>query len=352
MRARRVIHRQVDQLTRLVDDLLDLTRVSRGKVRLERETLDLDALLRQAVEDHASLFETSRVRRDCAAPAARSSSRATADGCSRWSGTCCRTRPSSRPAGGTVRVLLGIDASAARAVLRVEDTGVGMDAETLAALFSPYMQSEASRSHSRNGLGLGLSLVHSLVALHDGTVTASSAGSGKGTTARAVAARPRRLRRFFAAGARSATILRTAEVQAMEYRYGNGLDLEQVTELYRASTLGERRPIDDPRIVRAMLEHANLVVTAWDGQMLVGISRTLTDFLYVGYLADLAVRESHQRRGIGTELIEKTRERMGPRSMLVLLAAPKAVDYYPKIGFKRHDSAWILRASEPLAPAT
>lgn len=138
----------------------------------------------------------------------------------------------------------------------------------------------------------------------------------------------------------------------MEYRYGNQLDLEQVRELYRASTLGERRPIDDPAIVRSMLEHANLVVTAWDGERLVGISRTLTDFAYVGYLADLAVRESHQRRGIGLALMEKTRERMGPRSMLVLLAAPLAVDYYARVGFKRHDSAWVLRASEPMGRPT
>lgn len=136
---------------------------------------------------------------------------------------------------------------------------------------------------------------------------------------------------------------------AVHYRYGNDLDLEQVSELYRASTLGERRPIDDPQIVSHMIEHANLVVTAWDGDLLVGISRTLTDFLYVGYLADLAVRESHQRRGIGLELMRKTRERMGPRSMLVLLAAPKAVDYYPRAGFRRHESAWVLRAGEPLA---
>jgi predicted N-acetyltransferase YhbS len=135
----------------------------------------------------------------------------------------------------------------------------------------------------------------------------------------------------------------------MEYRYGSDLDLEQVAELYRASTLGERRPIDDPEIVRSMVEHANLVVTAWDGDLLVGISRTLTDFLYVGYLADLAVRESHQRLGIGVELVRRTRERMGPRSMLVLLAAPKAAGYYPRLGFRRHESAWVLRASEPLA---
>jgi GNAT superfamily N-acetyltransferase len=134
----------------------------------------------------------------------------------------------------------------------------------------------------------------------------------------------------------------------MEYRYGNQLNLDEVTDLYRASTLGERRPMDDPAIVQGMLEHANLVVTAWDAGLLVGLARTLTDFLYVGYLSDLAVRESHQRRGIGLALIQKTRERMGPRSMLVLLAAPQAVDYYPKIGFRRHDSAWVLRAGEPL----
>ena len=138
------------------------------------------------------------------------------------------------------------------------------------------------------------------------------------------------------------------ETRLVEYRYGNQLSLDEVTDLYRASTLGERRPMDDPTIVQSMLEHANLVVTAWDAGLLVGLARTLTDFLYVGYLSDLAVRESHQRRGIGLALIEKTRARMGPRSMLVLLAAPKAVDYYPKIGFRRHDSAWVLRASEAL----
>ena len=134
----------------------------------------------------------------------------------------------------------------------------------------------------------------------------------------------------------------------IEYRNGNDLDLDQVIELYNASTLGERRPVDDREIMSAMLRHANLVVTAWDKDLLVGIARTLSDFAYVGYLADLAVRASHQRQGIGVALIQKTREQMGPRSMLVLLSAPKAVAYYPKIGFIRHESAWILRADEPL----
>ena len=136
-------------------------------------------------------------------------------------------------------------------------------------------------------------------------------------------------------------------VSEIEFRFGNDLDLDQVIDLYNASTLGERRPVDDRRIMSDMLSHANLVVTAWDGALLIGIARTLTDFSYVGYLADLAVRASHQRQGIGIELIERTRQKMGPRSMLVLLAAPKAVEYYPNIGFTKHESAWTLRANQP-----
>lgn len=134
----------------------------------------------------------------------------------------------------------------------------------------------------------------------------------------------------------------------IEYRNGNDLVPAEMIDLYRDSTLGERRPIDDEGIVADMLRHANLVVTAWDGQTMVGIARTLTDFSYVGYLADLAVRASYQNRGIGTKLIKRTRDLMGARSMLVLLAAPKAVDYYPKVGFRKHESAWILRKGDSL----
>ena len=136
-------------------------------------------------------------------------------------------------------------------------------------------------------------------------------------------------------------------MNSIRYQYGNDLDLDQVIELYNASTLGERRPVDDRQVMSDMLRHANLVVTAWDGNLLVGIARTLTDFSYVGYLSDLAVRVSHQRKGIGIQLVQKTREKMGPTSMLVLLAAPKAVDYYPKIGFTKHNSAWTINAQAP-----
>jgi GNAT superfamily N-acetyltransferase len=129
-------------------------------------------------------------------------------------------------------------------------------------------------------------------------------------------------------------------VKNIEYRYGNDLDVADVIELYNASGLGERRPVDDPAIFADMLRYGNLTVTAWDGELLVGISRTLTDFSYVGYLSDLAVRRSHQKLGIGIQLIQRTREKMGPRSMLVLLSAPQAAEYYPGIGFTQHHSAW------------
>ncbi|HEY0792654.1 MAG TPA: GNAT family N-acetyltransferase [Chthoniobacterales bacterium] len=135
-------------------------------------------------------------------------------------------------------------------------------------------------------------------------------------------------------------------MSAIDYRVGNRLDLSQVIELYTRSTLGERRPTANRESMAAMLDHANLVVTAWQGERLIGLARTLTDFVYVGYLADLAVHADCQRAGIGKGLIARTRAEMGPKSTLVLLAAPKAVDYYPHIGFTRHNSAWILRASD------
>ena len=131
----------------------------------------------------------------------------------------------------------------------------------------------------------------------------------------------------------------------IDYRLGNELDLEQVIELYAASTLGARRPIDERDRMRVMLASANLVVSAWDEKQLVGIARSLTDFVYVTYLSDLAVRLSHQRHGIGKELIRRT-QRAAPKAKIVLLAAPAAERYYPRIGFTHHPQAWILPHNE------
>ena len=127
----------------------------------------------------------------------------------------------------------------------------------------------------------------------------------------------------------------------ISYRIGNDLDVDAVIELYRASTLGERRPVGDRERMALMLHNANLVVTGWDGELLVGIARSVSDFSYCTYLSDLAVRQSHQRHGIGRELIRRTRELGGPATV-ILLAAPKAVAYYPRVGFTHHPEAWLL----------
>jgi len=121
------------------------------------------------------------------------------------------------------------------------------------------------------------------------------------------------------------------------------ISVEAAIELYKRSTLGERRPVDRPDIFEGMLNNSDLTITAWHGERLVGISRSLTDFTYVAYLADLAVDTEYQRRGIGKQLIHETKRRLGRECMVVLLAAPKANEYYPKVGFEHNPRAWVLR---------
>jgi GNAT superfamily N-acetyltransferase len=108
------------------------------------------------------------------------------------------------------------------------------------------------------------------------------------------------------------------------------------------STLAERRPVDRPDVIAAMLRHADIIVTARDNDQLVGVSRALSDFSYCTYLSDLAVDQAVQGRGIGRELIRRTHETGGIQTMLLLLAAPKARSYYAHIGMARHESCWII----------
>jgi GNAT superfamily N-acetyltransferase len=131
----------------------------------------------------------------------------------------------------------------------------------------------------------------------------------------------------------------------IEYRTNSELSLDAMIELYVDSTLGERRPVDDRDRMDRMLSEANLVISAWDNDELVGISRCITDWSYCTYLSDLAVRLDRQHQGIGKELVRLTRE-AAPETTVILLAAPKAVDYYPKIGMTRHESAWVLWPGE------
>jgi GNAT superfamily N-acetyltransferase len=128
----------------------------------------------------------------------------------------------------------------------------------------------------------------------------------------------------------------------MTYEKDIELDLDEVIDLYHASTLGERRPVHNREVMQGMIENAGLIITAWDGPRLVGIARTLTDFWNVAYLADLAVHLEYQRQGIGKELINRTRDALRPTCSVVLLSAPKANEYYPKVGFKSNPRGWTL----------
>jgi GNAT superfamily N-acetyltransferase len=118
--------------------------------------------------------------------------------------------------------------------------------------------------------------------------------------------------------------------------------IRQFTELLNRSGLAERRPVEDPECIAGMLENADLTVTAWDGDCLIGIARSVTDLVYCCYLSDLAVDRGYQGKGIGRELIAHTQAELGPRCTLILLSAPGAVTYYPEIGMDQHPSAWIL----------
>lgn len=129
------------------------------------------------------------------------------------------------------------------------------------------------------------------------------------------------------------------------YRDDAVLEVEQVIALFNKSTLGERRPVNRPDIFAGMIKHADIIISAWEGQKLVGIARALTDFTYVTYLADLTVDEDYQQQGIGKRLIQETQKRTAPDCMLVLLAAPAANDYYPGLGFKHNPRAWMLNSN-------
>jgi len=135
----------------------------------------------------------------------------------------------------------------------------------------------------------------------------------------------------------------------IEYRTGTLLDVDLALDLYIASTLGARRPVDDRERIEAMLRNANLTITAWDGDLLVGISRSITDWVWTTYLADLAVRKSHQRQGIGKELMRRT-QAAAPQAKVLLLAAPEAKDYYGHVGFAHMPSAWWLLPHERITP--
>ncbi len=134
----------------------------------------------------------------------------------------------------------------------------------------------------------------------------------------------------------------------IEYKLNPNITVEEFIEVLKNSTLGARRPIDDLKTIKGMIENSNLIVTASMDNKIIGIARAVTDFNYCCYLSDLAVDEQYQKNGIGKQLISKVQDQLNDKCKIILLSAPDATEYYPKIGFTQHNSAWTLPRDKKL----
>ena len=127
----------------------------------------------------------------------------------------------------------------------------------------------------------------------------------------------------------------------IQYQTSTSITTEQFIDVLRRSTLGERRPIDDYECMEGMVNNSNVLVTAWDGEKLVGVARSMTDFHYACYLSDLAVDRDYQRQGIGKQLQILTQQQLGKHCKLILIAAPAANGYYQQLGYTHMPRCWI-----------
>lgn len=125
------------------------------------------------------------------------------------------------------------------------------------------------------------------------------------------------------------------------YEFVQKIDAMEVVDVFKKS--GITRPVNDLDRIQRMIDHADLIVTARNDGQLVGIARAITDYSYCCYLSDLAVDAEYQRSGIGKELVRLIQEKLGEEVTLILVAAPSAVDYYPRIGFEKLDKAFSIK---------
>ena len=134
----------------------------------------------------------------------------------------------------------------------------------------------------------------------------------------------------------------------IEYKLNPKLTDNDFIDILNRSTLGERRPVDDKKCINGMLKNADIIITAIENEKIIGVARSITDFNYCCYLSDLAVDRKYQKLGIGKKLMDITQEQLNAKCKIVLLSAPSAKEYYPKVGFTQHPSAWTLARNKKL----
>lgn len=178
-RARAIIERQTMHVTRLVEDLLDITRISRGKIQLQRRPVEFGEVVHRSTEDLRELFVEHGLDLELALPDAPIWIDGDGTRLAQAVGNLLHNSLKFTNRGGRVWVMLAC--AERQAVLRVRDTGVGIGKDVLVHLFEPFTQAERTLDRSKGGLGLGLALVKGLVELHGGQVSVHSEGLGQGT---------------------------------------------------------------------------------------------------------------------------------------------------------------------------
>ena len=128
---------------------------------------------------------------------------------------------------------------------------------------------------------------------------------------------------------------------SLEYKVNSLITAEEVADVFRAS--GLKRPVDQLERLQRMIDNADITITCWDDNKLIGIARAITDYSYCCYLSDLAVDKAYQNRGIGKQLIKELQKQLNEETSLLLLSAPNAMDYYPKVGFNKAENAFIIQ---------
>lgn len=126
----------------------------------------------------------------------------------------------------------------------------------------------------------------------------------------------------------------------ISYLLGEMPAIEKIIELY--DNCGLPRPTKDKQRMQMIFESSNLIISAWDGEKLVGLCRCITDWGWCTYLADLAVHTDYQKHKIGKTLIDLTREKTEDLTMILLLSVPTAFEYYPKVGFNKESRAFSI----------
>ncbi len=178
-RALTVANRQLRHLTRMVDDLLDVTRLSRGEYHLDRHHVDFAQVVRAAVEDNRSILADHEVAAEVQAPSEPVIVDGDAARLTQIVGNLLMNAAKFTDSGG--KVVVTLEVAGGDAVLRVQDNGIGIPEALLGRLFEPFVQADTTLARTRGGLGLGLVVVKKLVELHNGNVRAQSGGLGKGS---------------------------------------------------------------------------------------------------------------------------------------------------------------------------